>query len=102
RRALVKHRANLLFQRARAPVLDAAHLGIEVALKRVVDCDDLPEMCPAQLCPQCGHNLEIREDLSKSDHAEEAPLPEAPAELRLQLSPQCGDNLSTIVGPLFF
>src|SRR5260221_307940 len=101
RGALEKHGLDLLLERSRVPVLHATHLRVEIALQRIVNRDDLPKMSPAQLCPQCGQNPEIGEDLRESDHAEKAPLPEAPAELRLQLCTQCGHYLLSIVRPPF-
>ena len=50
--ALEKHSAYFLFQRAGAPALDAAHLGVEVALERVVEVEDRHEVSPAQLSSQ--------------------------------------------------
>jgi hypothetical protein len=38
--------AYLLLQRPRTPPLDAAHLGVEFSLERVVEVDDLPDVGP--------------------------------------------------------
>jgi hypothetical protein len=56
RAVLVEHAADFLLQRPRAPALDPAHLGVEVAFEWVVDVDDLLEVGPCQLSPQCGDN----------------------------------------------
>jgi len=40
RRALEEHGAHLVLQRALAPALNAAHLGIEIALERVGQVDN--------------------------------------------------------------
>lgn len=41
-RALEEHPADLRLHRAGAPALDAAHLGVELPLQRIVDGDQLP------------------------------------------------------------
>src|ERR1039457_5860921 len=71
RGALEEHGTDLLSQRALVPALDAAHLGIEVALERVVQVDNEREVGPTQLCSQWLHNSGIREDLGKAHHIEE-------------------------------
>ena len=98
RRALVEHAVDLLLQHARAPALDAAHLGVEVALERVLHGDERLEVGPAQLSPQCGDNLGVGERLGELHHAAQVLLAEAPPEARLQLSPQRGDNLGAVLG----
>ena len=71
----------------RAPTLDATHLCIEVTFERVVEVNNLPEMGPAQLCPQCGHNLDVGEDFCKAKHAEQVSRPETTPKLDRQLAP---------------
>ncbi len=100
-RTLVEHRLDALLQRPRAPALDAAHFGVKVALKRVLEINDRLEMGPAQLSQQCGDNLEIGKRLRETDHVAQRLVRVAPAELLFQLSPQCGDNFFPIRGPLF-
>src|ERR1039458_8966400 len=100
RGALEEHGTDLLTQRALVPALDAAHLGIEVALERVVQVDNEREVGPTQLCSQWLHNSGIREDLGKAHHIEEVTPREATAELRLQLCTQRGHYLLPILGPL--
>src|ERR1017187_3823181 len=77
RGALEEHGTDLLSQRALVPALDAAHLGIEVALERVVQVDNEREVGPTQLCSQWLHNSGIREDLGKAHHIEEVTPREA-------------------------
>lgn len=101
-RALEKHSADFLFQCARVPAFDAAHLGVEVALERVVDGYNLAKMCPTQLCPQCGHNLGIGENLHEPDHPKEISLAEAFAKLGNQLCPQRGHYSLTILRAFLF
>jgi hypothetical protein len=101
RRALEEHGTDLLFQRPLVPGLDAAHLGVEVSLERVVQVDNEREVGPTQLCSQWLHNSGIREDLGRANHIEEVAPREAPAELRLQLCPQCGHYLRSVFRPPF-
>jgi hypothetical protein len=55
--------------------LDTAHFQVEVALEGIVDVDDLPEVGPRQLSPQCGDNLpKARADVS-SGFGREGTLP---------------------------
>jgi hypothetical protein len=42
---------------ADAPALDAAHLGIEVALKAIAGVDDFDEVAPTQVSRQRRDNL---------------------------------------------
>jgi hypothetical protein len=91
-----KHAIDLLLQEARAPALGAAHLGVELALQRILEGDEQPEVRPAQLSPQCGDNLRVGEGLGELHHPPEALLAESPAESRLQMSPQRGDNLGAV------
>ena len=69
-RAFVEHATDLLPEGANAPTLDAAHLGVEVALEAMLQRDDLDEVTPTQLSRQCRDNLRVREDLCESGHAE--------------------------------
>jgi len=78
---LEKHAADLLFKSACAPSFNTAHLRIEVTLQRVIEVNNLSKMGPAQLCPQCGHNLDVGEHFRKADHSEQVPRPEATAKL---------------------
>jgi hypothetical protein len=57
-------------------------------------------MRPAQLSPQCGDNLLVRENLRELNHAMQRLGGESPAKLLGQLSPQCGDNLHPILRAL--
>src|SRR3970282_569749 len=91
--ALVEHTVDLLLERAGAPALDPAHLGVEVALEGILHRNERLEMRPAQLSPTCGDNLRVREGLGELQHPAQVLFAKAPAELRLQLSPQRGDNL---------
>jgi len=54
---LEQHAADLLTQGADAPALDAAHLGIEVALKAIAGVDDFDEVAPTQVSRQRRDNL---------------------------------------------
>jgi len=38
-------------------LFNPAHLGVEILLERIVEVNDLLEMCPTQFSPQCGDNL---------------------------------------------
>ena len=97
--ALVEHAVDPGPQRPHAPALDAAHLGVEVALERVLERNQGEEVGPAQLSHQCCDNLPVREDLGELDHAAEILLGEPSAEFGLQLSPQRGDNLARRTPP---
>ena len=51
--ALLKHPLHLLAQRPDAPELHPGHLGVELALQRIHEADDLDEMGPGQQSGQC-------------------------------------------------
>lgn len=82
--ALEDHAVHLVLERTGAPALHAAQRCIELTPERVVDGDQLPQMGPAQLSPQRGHNLAVRENLREAHHPVEAALVEATAEIRGQ------------------
>lgn len=71
-RAFKDHPLDLVLERPGTPPLRAAHFGVELAFQRVVDGDQFAKVGPRQLCPQCGHNSLVREDLRKPDHAKQA------------------------------
>ena len=67
-RALVEHALDLLAQRSHAPALHPGHLGVELALQRVLEVDYLDKVGPGQQSRQCLDYLGITEDLGKTDH----------------------------------
>lgn len=73
---------------------------LHLAQKFVVERDNLAKVSPSQLCPQCGHNLDVRENLGETDHAEEISHTKAATELFAQFCPQRGHNLFAIVRAL--
>ena len=44
---------HLMVQGSHAQALDQSHLGVELALERTLEADDLYEMRPGELCRQC-------------------------------------------------
>ena len=50
--ALVEHGVDLVAQGAGAPALNAAHLGVEVALECIRQRENVPKVGPTQLCTQ--------------------------------------------------
>jgi hypothetical protein len=81
---------------ADAPPLDAAHLGIEVPLERILQRQEFLEMAPAQLSRQCSDNLRFGENFRELHHPGEILRVIAGAELCRQLSRQRGDNLRAV------
>ena len=99
--ALVKHSVDFVSQCTGAPSFDPAHLGIKVALERIIQVDEGLEVRPAQFSPQRGDNLGIGERFREANHVAQRFLTEASSKLRLQLSLQCGDNFLPIPRTLF-
>ena len=92
-RALEQHPADFLPKGAHVPVLDAAHLGVEVAGEGLFDGEQLHEVAPAQLCRQRRHNFLNRETLGELDGAVECTKAESPAKLSRQFLRHCRKNL---------
>ena len=70
-RPLEQHPVDFLAQRADAPLLQTAHLGIELTFQAVFDREKLFEVRPAQLSRQCMDNWEIGKYLRKLYHVEQ-------------------------------
>jgi hypothetical protein len=102
RRPLVEHGLDFLVQRARVPLFDPAHLGVEVALEGIIQVDDPAEMRPTQLSAQCVDNLGIREFLGKPGHVREISRCEPLPELGHQFCTHCVQNLLPVFRPLLF
>ena len=96
----VEHPADLGLERPRTPPLDAAHLGVELPLQRVVDGGDLAQMGPCQLCPQCVHNRLVGEELGKAKHVVKVTPVESAPVLGAQLGGHGRDDLFAVLGPL--
>jgi hypothetical protein len=71
-RPLIEHPIDFGLQSARAPALDSAHLSIKLAPERIFEVDNLFEVCPAQLSPQCGDNLFVWKHLDETNHVPQA------------------------------
>src|SRR3977135_2445481 len=78
--------------------LDATHLRIEFALKRLGQRQQFAKVRPTQLSPQCGDNLLVGKGLGKLDHPAQILFGIAATVLGDQLSRQRGDNLFPIGG----
>jgi hypothetical protein len=97
RRALEQHAIDVLTQITRAPPLDATHLGVELALQRVLDRDEHGEVRPAQFSQQRCDNPGVGKYSRKLHHPAQVLLPEPAPVLRLQLLPRDGHDLGAIL-----
>src|SRR5258708_2053597 len=71
-----------------APLLDAAHLRIKLALQGIIDIDEAAEMRPTQFCTQCVQDVRVGKHLGTANHVGQIPLRVSAAELLSQLSTQ--------------
>jgi len=99
-RSFEEHPVDLGPERADAPPLDPAHLGVEVAPEPVLEREDLDEVAPAQFSRQRRDNLPVRVELSELDHPSQALLGEASPVIGGQLSRHRRDDLLPVAGPL--
>lgn len=101
-RAFVEQALNLGGQRARAPALQAAQLGIKFSLERLFEVDELSEVGPTQLSTQRVDNLRVGKDLRKTNHVEQVDPAKTRAEFNGQGSTERVDDLFAVLGALFF
>lgn len=76
------------------------HLGVELALQRILQIDDLDEMGPGQQSRQCLDYLDIIEDLGKTDHVKHIAAAKALPVLRCQPLAHQLDNFRPVLGPV--
>ena len=79
--------------RARAPPLQAAHLGVEVAFERVIQGDDREKLAPAQMSAAPGTILESGKTSANRTMRKRFPRSESPSELLLPIVHSVPDTI---------
>ncbi len=95
---LVEHRVDSALEGTHTPAFYPGHLSVELSLQWLLERQQLTEVPPAQLSPQCGDNLRLREGLGELHHAPEILLRESAAvladEMTGDLQPAAGSSLA--------
>lgn len=95
-RALVEPGIDSLGQHTRAPTFHPAHLGVEVALKGLVEVQQRTKVGPTQLSTQCVDNVFIGKNLGKPHHVAQVLRAKAAPVVNGQLLRQRCHDLLTV------